>query len=249
MKIIALFNQKGGVAKSTTATNLAGTLAEKGFKTLLIDLDPQHNASSNLGFENTERTIYDCLKEESPIKGAIYSTQYENLDIVPASIELSGAEIELSTVVGRETLLKECVEIAHLDYEYVIIDLPPSLGLLSINGLAAATHIIVPVEPGEFALKGIEQLLTTFKIVRRKLNSNLTLLGVLLTKVNNTKVCRQTRIDLQNFFGDYLFNTEIPQNTKIPEAQIQKQLVIHYDQYSKGSLAYRKLTEEVIANG
>jgi len=250
-KIIALFNQKGGVSKSTTATNLAGVLATDGYKTLIIDIDPQHNTSSNFGFDGieAEKTIYKCLREETPLTGLIFSTMYENLFIVPASIELSGAEIELSTVVGREALLKECINITENNFDYIIIDMPPSLGLLSINGLTAATDVIIPIEPGEFALKGIEQLMNTFKVVKRKLNPEINLMGVLLTKVTNTKVCTQTRIDLKGYFNEYLFKTEIPQNTKIPESQIMKQIVVHYDKYSSGALAYKEFEKEVIANG
>lgn len=247
--ICAIANQKGGVAKTTTAINLGSCLAELGKRVLLIDDDPQGNLTQGLGIENIDKTIYECLTEELPLSDIIQSTGIANLDIVPASIKLANAELELSNVLGREGLLKEALEKSHLDYDYILIDCNPSLGILTVNALTAAEGIIIPLEPGIFALEGIGQLVKVINLIKKKLNPKLEIKGVLLTRANQrTSLAKEFEEQLQAIFKDKVFKTVIHNNVRIAEAQAEKKPINIYDKTAKGAIEYMALAKELIGN-
>lgn len=248
-KTIAIVNQKGGVGKSTTAVNLSAGLANKSNKILLIDIDPQGNASSGLGIEKSEvnYTIYDLLIESEAAVKAILHSENKNLDIIPATIELAGAEIELVSIISRESRLKKALEPITQNYDYLIIDCPPSLGLLTLNALTAADSVLVPIQCEYYALEGLGQLMNTIDLVRKNLNPNLRIEGVLMTMYDaRTNLSEQVINEVKDYFSEVVFETVIPRNVRLSEAPSFGKSILDYSSNSKGAAAYRKLAEEVI---
>ena len=246
---IALVNQKGGVGKTTTAVNLAAYLGKKKKKVLIIDIDPQANATSGLGISKAdlEDTVYDVLINEVPMSDVIYETSADNVDICPTNINLAGAEIELVSVISREQILKKAIEEIKDSYDYIIIDCPPSLGLLAINALTASDDIIIPIQGEYYALEGLSQLIDTINIIKKKINPNIQILGVVLTMFNmRTQLSKQVKDEVDKYFGKSVFNTIIPRNVKLAEAPSYGQAICDYDKNSKGAKAYQSLAAEVI---
>ncbi|MFO7612749.1 MAG: AAA family ATPase [Clostridia bacterium] len=249
-KIIAVANQKGGVGKTTTAVNLSACLAYLGKKTLLVDNDPQGNASSGLGIDkwHVEKSIYDVLINEIDIKTVIRGTMLENLYICPSNIQLAGAEIELVNQIMRESRLKNALSSIRDEYEYILVDCPPSLGLLTLNSLTAADTILVPIQCEYYALEGLAQLMNTVKLVQRHLNPSLQVEGVVLTMFDSrTNLSLQVVEDVRKYFSDKVYGTLIPRNVRLSEAPSFGLPIILYDQTSKGAESYVNLAKEVIA--
>ena len=249
-KVIAIANQKGGVGKTTTSVNLSACLADLGQRVLLIDIDPQGNATSGLGVDKSkiEKSIYDALVDDVPIKDIIIDTEVEKLKILPATIQLAGAEIELVSSMSRETKLKRGIDKIKDDYDYVIIDCPPSLGLLTINSLTAANSILVPIQCEFYALEGLSQLLKTITLIQDNLNQELVLEGVVLTMFDSrTNLSGQVVQEVKNHFQQKVFKTIIPRNVRLSEAPSFGRPVIEYDPKSKGAEVYYKLAKEVLA--
>ncbi len=247
--VISIVNQKGGVGKTTTAVNLGAFLAKKRKKVLIIDLDPQGNATSGYGFDKTEleNTVYDLLVNEEDISTVIASTSVKNVDMCPTNINLAGAEVELVSAISRETILRRAIESVLDKYDYIIIDCPPSLGLLTINALAACEGVIVPIQGEYYALEGLTQLIDTINMIKKKLNPSIGILGVVITMHDRrTQLTKQVVEEVQKYFGDKVFNTFIPRNVRLAEAPSHGQTIDEYDAKSKGSLAYQALANEVI---
>ena len=247
--VLTLANQKGGVGKTTTAVNLAAFLGKKKKKVLVIDLDPQGNATSGLGIDKSEldTTIYDVLVNDEPMADSIWESSANNVSIVPTNINLAGAEIELVNVMSRENVLKEALKPVKDDYDYIIIDCPPSLSILTINALTTSDGIIIPIQGEYYALEGLTQLIDTINIVKKKLNKNLSILGVVLTMFDRrTQLTRQVQEEVENYFGDKVFATHIPRNVRLAEAPSHGVAILDYDKNSKGSKAYEALATEVI---
>ena len=251
-KVLAIINQKGGVGKSTTAINLAAALGEKRKQVLLIDLDPQGNASSGLGIEKSQvkACIYDVLLNEVPIEEAIIPDVTEGLDLVPATINLAGAEVELVSAMARENRLKDAVGNLRGKYDYILIDCPPSLGLLTVNALVAADKLLIPIQCEFYALEGVTKLLDSMKRVKNMLNPTLDIFGVLLTMYDGrTTLSRQVADEVRNYFGKTAFDTMIPRTVKLSEAPSFGQPITEYDPNGKGAEAYINLAKEVILRG
>ena len=252
-KIIALTNQKGGVGKTTSAVNIAASLAVSEIRTLLIDMDPQANTTTGIAEiieKRAENTIYDTLVDEIPIKDTITKTTFNHLDAILSTKDLVGAEIELDSVIARELELKKALAKVKRVYDYIIIDCPPSLGLLTLNSLTAANALIIPIQAEYYALEGLGQLLNTIRLVQQHLNKNLKIAGVLITMFDGRlNLSKQVLGEVKGYFGDKLFNTVIHRNVRLGEAPSFGKPALLYDANSVGSQDYMTLVEEIIKNG
>ncbi|RNF39930.1 ParA family protein [Planococcus salinus] len=251
-RTIAIANQKGGVGKTTSSVNLSACLAYLGQKVLLIDIDPQGNATSGVGVNkgDVDQCIYEVLIDDIDVKSTIMETKVENLHVVPATISLAGAEIELVSTISREARLKNALEEVKDMYDYVIIDCPPSLGLLTINSLTASDAIIIPVQCEYYALEGLSQLLSTIRLVQKHLNQDLMIDGVLLTMFDaRTNLGIQVIEEVKKYFQDKVYRTVIPRNVRLSEAPSHGEPIIIYDPKSRGAEVYLELAKEVIRNG
>lgn len=245
-KIVAVVNQKGGVGKTTTTVNLCAQLASASKKVLIVDLDPQGNATSGLGIpkETAPVTTYDVLCRSANTKEAVQPTQTPGLFVLPSNANLAGAEVELVGKEGREFTLKKALEGAKFDY--IFIDCPPSLGLLTVNGLAAADQVLIPVQAEYYALEGLSQLLNTIQVVKQGINPDLELLGIAITMYDKrTSLADQVVKELENYFGDGMFKTFVPRNVRLAEAPSYGQTIFEHDKWSKGARAYKALAKEV----
>ena len=251
-KIIAVINQNGGVGKSTTAVNLSAALVEMGKQVLLVDLDPQGNTSSGLGIDKrqVQHCIYDALLNDVEIEDVIIPDVCEGLDLVPATINLAGAEVELVSEMARENRLKDAVGKMRGRYDYIFIDCPPSLGLLTVNALVAADKLLIPIQCEFYALEGVTKLLDSMKRVKTRLNPTLDIFGVLLTMYDGrTTLSKQVVKEVRGFFGKTVFETLIPRTVKLSEAPSFGQPITQYDPTGKGALSYVELAKEVIKRG
>lgn len=246
-KKVAIFNQKGGVGKTTTAINLASALSSLGEKVLVCDIDSQANATSGLGFdkENIPLSIYDSLIEDKNISDVIQQTEYENLHLLPSNIELAGSEVDITNMVNRESILKNKIQEIDSKYNYILIDCPPSLGLLTINALNASDTVLIPIQCEYYALEGVGQLLNTINLVKNSLNPNLKIEGVLLTMDDSrTNLSNQVTAEVRNFFQNLVYDTTIPRNVRLAEAPSYGKPIFFYAKNSNGSKAYLKLAKE-----
>ena len=251
-RVFAVINQKGGVGMSTTVINLSACLGENKKKVLVVDFDPQGNSTSGYGIEKEEleHDIYDVILHDYPIENTIMETCEENVFIVPATIQLATAEIELVTAMARESVLKDALRKIKDEFDYVFIDCPPSLGLLTINALIAANSLLIPIQCEYYALEGVAKLLESMQMVKRRMNPELEIFGVLMTMFDSrTTLSKQVVDEVQSYFGKKMFKTIIPRNVKLSEAPSHGMPVIQYARVSKGSLAYMKLAKEVVARG
>lgn len=248
-KIIAIANQKGGVGKTTTSINLSACLGNLNKKTLLVDLDPQGNATSGLGIDKNslDISIYDVLINKKKVSDTIISTEYKKLDVSPSNVNLAGAEIEIVELEKREYLLKEALKEVKDDYDYIIIDCPPSLGLITVNAFTACDRVLVPIQCEYYALEGLTMLTKTIKGIKAELNKEIDFEGVLLTMYDSrTNLSSQVADEVKKFFPDKVFKTVIPRNVRLSEAPSFGQPIIKYDKFSKGAFSYNKLAKEII---
>lgn len=248
-KIIAIANQKGGVGKTTTAINLAASLATLKKKVLLIDADPQANATSGLGIDpkKLQSSVYECLVDNYPVKSAVVNSCVKSLDVLGSRIDLVGAELELIDMPNREKVLRNTLSAINNDYDYILIDCSPSLGLITVNALTAANSIIIPVQAEYFALEGISKLLNTVRIIKAKLNTGLHIEGFLLTMYDaRLRLANQIYEELKSHFGDIVFTTVIPRNTRLSEAPSHGLPAILYDPQSRGAISHLQLAQELI---
>jgi len=246
-RILTIANQKGGVGKTTTAVNLAASLAAAERRTLLVDVDPQGNAGSALGIrrDESEQSIYEVLVDGVPMASAVRKTELKFLDLVPASRHLVGAELELAQLEARESRLKRAVDEVARDYEYVVIDCPPSLGLLTLNGLVAAQGVVIPLQCEYYALEGLADVLKTIELVRSSANPALTVDGIVLTMFSPNNLANQVADEIRRTFADQVFKTVIPRNVRLSEAPSHGKPILLYDVTSKGCQSYLELAREV----
>jgi len=246
-KIVALANQKGGVGKTTTAINLGASVAACERRVLLVDIDPQANATSGLGVTEANPSMYDVLIDNMPLKDIVRPTEIPTLFLAPSSVDLVGAEVELRDAIGREYYLKRVLETVVADYDYILIDSPPSLGLLTVNGLTAANSVLVPLQAEYFALEGVSQLLSTIDRVKGAVNPSLDVEGIVLTMYDERmNLARQVAEEVRGHFGEKLYKTVIPRNVRLSEAPSFGKPIILYDIRSRGSEAYVSLAREFI---
>lgn len=247
-KIIAVANQKGGVGKTTTAITLSAILAKKGKKVMLIDADPQGNATSGVGMEKEmEKSVYELLVEETPINETLQDSNIKNLKVCPSNINLAGAEVELVSMMSREQRLKEKLEEVQDEFDYIIIDCPPSLGLITLNAFTAANSVLIPIQCEYYALEGLGQLINTINLVKKHLNKNLEIEGALLTMYDaRTNLSNQVVKEVKNYFGEKVYKTVIPRNVKLSEAPSYGMPITVYDARSKGAKSYDKFVKEFL---
>ena len=248
-KIISVTNQKGGVGKTTTCVNLASYVADAGKKVLLIDIDPQGNACASLGVEveKGKNSIYEVLLGEINVKDAIYPSVVRNLDVLPSTVDLAGAEVDLVYVDNRENVLKEALKNIKSTYDFILIDCPPSLGLLTVNALTATDTIIIPIQCEYFPLVGLGQLMNTVRLIKKHLNPEIEIEGVLLTmKDNRSNLVAQVADEIKKYFETKVYDTYIPRNVRLAESPSHGKPILLYDSRSKGAIAYKALSEEFL---
>lgn len=250
--VIAIINQKGGVGKSTTAVNLAACLGDLGKRVLVVDFDPQGNATSGFGIDKdaAEADIYDALMNNVPLAEVVVADAVTGVDVAPATIQLAGAEIELVSVMARESVLRYVLDPVLGDYDYIFVDCPPSLGLLTVNALVAADSLLIPIQCEFYALEGLSKLLESMRMVKGRLNPTLDIFGVLMTMYDaRTTLSRQVVDNVRDYFGDKVFQCVIPRNVKLSEAPSHGLPISLYAPTSKGALAYAELAQEVVQRG
>ena len=249
VQIISVANQKGGVGKTTTTINLGASIANHGYKVLIVDIDPQGNATSGLGIEKStvDKDIYNVLIDEIPLSETIHHTETKNLDAVPATIQLAGAEMELTSMMARETRLKQGIDEVSHEYDFILIDCPPSLGQLSINAFTASDSILIPAQSEYYAMEGLSQLLNTIRLVQKHFNKNLGVEGVLLTMLDaRTNLGAEVVKEVQSYFNKKVYKTIIPRITKLAEAPSYGKPITEYAPKSRGSQVYDSLAKEVL---
>ena len=247
--ILAVMNQKGGVGKTTTTINLAAALGEKKYQVLVVDFDPQGNTTSGFGVDKNslDASVYDAILNDAQVAGLIKDTSSKNVQILPSTIQLAGAEVELVSALARENRLKDAIGQVKDQYDFILIDCPPSLGILTINALVACDSLIIPIQCEFYALEGVTKLLESIKLVKNRLNPTLDVFGILMTMYDvRTSLSKQVVDEVDQYFGDKMFVTRIPRNVRVSEAPSYGMSVIDYDPNSKGAQAYRDLAKEVI---
>jgi chromosome partitioning protein len=248
-KILVFANQKGGVGKTTSAVNLGAYIAEKGRRVLLIDFDPQGNLSSSVGADTEKPGVYEIITEEADLQSTIQSTSVQNLDVIPSNINLTGATVELVDHEDREFILKKALKGFNSGYDYIFIDCPPSLGLLTLNGLVAAEHVLIPLQCEYFALEGLTRLLKTISRVQRQLNPSLKIGGILFTMYDSrTRLAHEVVQEVTSYFKEKVFRTIIPRNVRISEAPSFSKPINQYDPLCIGARSYDKLADEVLTH-